>query len=73
MRITLVSGDRTVHLTTGKRDRVSLRAAERSALRMLTALPHPPSEPAKEAFGFALSTDTERAVPAPEPDDDSEE
>jgi hypothetical protein len=65
MRLTLTDGDRKVEIVVGGDSRELLQAAEQSALRMLAAVPPPAAEPERvqEAFGFALSADTERAVP----------
>ncbi|MEU6054229.1 hypothetical protein ABZ829_27885 [Streptomyces xanthochromogenes] len=65
-------GDRRVELRTSRGEKVSLRAAEHAAVRLLHALPDP-AEPPAEAFGFALSSDTERAPDtAPDLEDDDE-
>lgn len=77
MRITLSTSDKTVHLVTGKGEKVSVRAAERAALRLFHALPGPPPDPAKAPIGFAgagpLDATTEIAPTPYAPDDDTEE
>ncbi|HEX5566592.1 MAG TPA: hypothetical protein VFY14_06625 [Streptomyces sp.] len=72
MRVTITSGGRTVDIRAGRDqdgDRRLLRAVERTALRLLAALPEP-APPGSDGeseegqpFGFALSADTERAEP----------
>lgn len=63
MRIYLTDGTRTVQLSTGRRDRTTLKAAEKTALRLLAALPSPPEDKPKQPIGFAgpLDADIERA------------
>ncbi|MGW5529389.1 hypothetical protein [Streptomyces xanthochromogenes] len=69
MHLVVTIGDRRVELRTSRGEKVSLRAAEGAAVRLLHALPDPPAE----AFGFALSSDTERAPDtAPDLEDDDE-
>lgn len=73
MRLTLTSGETTVDLRTDPGEGVSLRAAENAALRLFRALPKATSSPGNdEPFGFALSSDTERAPEAPFAEDDDE-
>lgn len=74
MRIYLSAEGRTVQLTTSPKERVSLRDAEETALRLLKALPAPATEPEKTPIGFAgsVESDTERA-PAPESATDDED
>ncbi|MFI0929622.1 hypothetical protein ACH4TP_37725 [Streptomyces sp. NPDC021012] len=71
MRIYLTDGTRTVQLSTGRRDRTTLKAAEKTALRLLAALPGSPAEKPKTPIGFAgpLDADIERAS---EPEDTDE-
>jgi hypothetical protein len=70
MRITLTAGETTVDLRTDPSEAVSLRAAERAALRMFRALPKTSaSGDEDQPFGFSLSSDTERAPEQAEPTD----
>ncbi|WP_030188166.1 hypothetical protein [Streptomyces violaceorubidus] len=67
MRLTITSGGCTVDIRTDPGEGVSLRAAEKAALRLFHALP--PSDDTTEdeqPFGFALSSDTERAPETPD-------
>lgn len=66
MRLTITSGGRTVDLRTDPSEQVSLRSAEGTALRLFRALPAADNDTPENdtVFGFALSSDTERA---PEP------
>lgn len=61
MRITVTSGDRQVHVALKGKSTKKLRAAENAARRLLDAAPETPDE--TTPFGFAISTDTERAEP----------
>lgn len=76
IRVSVRSGDRRVVVqATGKPTATTLRAMERSARRLLDAIPAPPApapDSAPEAFGFALSSDIERA-PDPGGEDYDEE
>ncbi|MER5302123.1 hypothetical protein ABT039_22070 [Streptomyces lasiicapitis] len=70
MRLTLRAEGREVDISLDQDDTEALRAAERTALRLLNALPAP-APPAEETpFGFAVATDTERAEPT---SDDAED
>jgi hypothetical protein len=71
MRLTVTIGERRVDVRTGPGDKVTLRAVEAAAVRLLHALPAP-SEPAPVPFGFSLSSDTERAPELLELEDDDE-
>lgn len=74
MRIYLSAEGRTVDLATSPKERISLKAAEATALRLLEALPAPAAEPEKQPIGFAgsVESDTELA-PAPESATDDED
>lgn len=63
MRITITDGSRSVDIHLRGHSAKLLRAAERSALRMLATLPPPAPEPDQQAFGFCLSVQAERAEP----------
>lgn len=75
MRLTLASSGKTVDLRTDPSEAVSLRAAEKAVLRLFHALPRVDNNEDQDddqPFGFALSSDTERApeAEAVEADDD---
>ncbi|TQE33062.1 hypothetical protein [Streptomyces ipomoeae] len=66
MRLTVRAEGREVDISLDQDDTEALRVAERTALRLIGALP--PALPAEEMpFGFAVSADTERADPEPPP------
>jgi len=67
MRLTITAGGRTVDLRTDPREAVTLQAAESAVLRILNALPAADeAEDDDQPFGFALSSETERAPEAPD-------
>lgn len=61
MRLTVVSGDRQVHVRVKGNGRKKLRQAEAAARRLLDATPVPP---AKKPIGFSATSDTEVAEEA---------
>lgn len=63
MRITVVSGDKQVHVKVKGNGRKKLARAEEAARRLLDATPTPP---AKAPFGFYADSDTELAEEAPD-------
>ncbi|MCF1598292.1 hypothetical protein [Streptomyces muensis] len=68
MRLIVRAPGREIEIEVGQNSTAALKAAETTALRLLQALPAEP--PADDVpFGFAVSTDTERADPPPEADD----
>ena len=73
MRLTVTAVGRAVDLRTDPTEGVSLRAAEKAVLRLLKSIPADNNGDGEDqAFGFALSSDTERApeAEATEADDD---
>lgn len=73
MRITLTSGEKTVDVRTDPGEQVTLRAAEGAALRLFNSLPGADSATGDQAFGFSLSSETERAdEPGPAGGDEDE-
>ncbi|WP_333745682.1 hypothetical protein [Streptomyces sp. IBSBF 2950] len=69
MRLTVRAPGREIDIELGQSSTAALKAAETTALRLLEAMPS--EQPAADVpFGFSVSTDTERADPPPEPDDD---
>ncbi|MFJ2630849.1 hypothetical protein ACIO6U_02645 [Streptomyces sp. NPDC087422] len=56
MRLTVVSGDKQVHVRVKGNGRKKLRQAEATARRLLDATPEPVAKP---PIGFAVSADTE--------------
>jgi hypothetical protein len=69
MRLTVRAEGREVDITLDQDDTEALRVAERTALRLLGALPEPPPPAEEMPFGFAVGADTERTDPDPRPDD----
>lgn len=66
MRIYMTDGTRTVQLTTGRRDKAGLRAAEKTVRRLYAAMPGPAPEKPKPAIGFAGPVDaTTELAPTP--------
>ncbi|MCZ0983973.1 hypothetical protein O1L60_45245 [Streptomyces diastatochromogenes] len=69
MRLTVRAPGREIDIELGQSSTAALKAAEATALALLKALPaHEPDEDVP--FGFAVSSDTERAEPEPPADDD---
>lgn len=56
MKISVISGERTVTIKVNGRTPELLAQAEAAALRLLAATPEPPATP---PFGFAITADTE--------------
>ncbi|HET6633990.1 MAG TPA: hypothetical protein VFH77_03075 [Streptomyces sp.] len=63
MRVLAQCGDRKVDIRVDGESPELLRQAERTAKRLLAALPQPLKQEPQQAFGFALSGDAERAEP----------
>lgn len=61
MRVLAQCGDRKVDIRVDGESPELLRQAERTAKRLLAALPDPPAPEPQQAFGFALSAEAERA------------
>jgi len=57
VRLTIVSGDKQVHVTVKGKSRKKLAAAEATAHRLLAATPE---RDAKASIGFSAVADTER-------------
>ncbi|MDX3165825.1 hypothetical protein PV516_18745 [Streptomyces scabiei] len=75
MRLTVRAPGREIDIDLGQNSTAALKAAETTALRLLAAMPAEQPEP-EVPFGFAVSAvsaDTERADPPPEPDDTDQE
>lgn len=72
MRLTVTAGGRTVDLRTDPTEGVSLRAAEKAVLRLFRSIPAD-DDGEDQAFGFALSSDTERAPEAETTESDDDE